>query len=241
MTESQQDMSSAADVHGAEGGTGTATTAPGDPHAIRRGLVTRTDERGAAKVQTVAQTYATTVEDLWDAVTNQERLPRWFAPVTGDLELGGRYQVEGNAGGTIESCEPPHRFRATWEFAGQVTWIAVTVSPDGDGAQLRLEHTALVPEDTSFWEQFGPGATGVGWDLAFMGMAKHLATGATIAGDAAQGWETTPEGLAFITESSRLWAEQNVADGTPREAAEAAGARTTAFYTGQPDPTDGGG
>src|SRR5690606_15771911 len=136
MTESQQEMSSAADVHGAEGGTGTATTAPADPHAIRRGLVTRTDERGEAKVQTVAQTYATTVEDLWDAVTNQERLPRWFAPVTGDLELGGRYQVVGNAGGTIESCEPPHRFRATWEFAGQVTWIAVTVSPRSE------EHTS---------------------------------------------------------------------------------------------------
>jgi uncharacterized protein YndB with AHSA1/START domain len=213
----------------------TATSTP-DPHAITRGLVSRTGEQGEAKVQTVAQTYRTTVEDLWDAVTNPERLPRWFAPVTGDLQLGGRYQVEGNAGGTIEACEPPHRFRATWEFAGQVSWIAVTVSADGDGAQLLLEHTALVPEDTSFWEQYGPGATGVGWDLSFMGLAMHVATGQSIAGDAAAGWEATPEGMAFITESSRLWAEQSVADGTPRAAAEAAAARTTAFFTGQPEP-----
>src|SRR5690606_39473973 len=88
MTESQQDMSSGAGVHGAEGGTGTATTAPADPHAIRRGVVTRTDERGEAKVQTVAQTYATTVEDLWDAVTNQERLPRPAPPGPGARQRG---------------------------------------------------------------------------------------------------------------------------------------------------------
>ena len=29
---------------------------------------------------TLARDYATTVEDLWDAVTNAERIPRWFAP-----------------------------------------------------------------------------------------------------------------------------------------------------------------
>lgn len=209
-------------------------TAGADPHAITRGLVGRTTEQGEVNVQTVAQSYATTVEDLWDAVTNPERLPRWFAPVSGDLQQGGRYQVEGNAGGTIESCEPPHTFRATWEFMGGVTWIVVRVAPDGAGARLELEHTALVPEDTTFWDTYGPGATGVGWDLALMGLGKHLATGASIAGSAAEGWEATPEGLAFITESSRLWAQANVAFGTAAEAAEEQRDRTTSFYTGQP-------
>lgn len=208
-----------------------------DPHAIGRGLSTRTSERGEETVQTVAQSYPTTVEDLWEAVTDPERLPRWFAPVTGDLELGGRYQVEGNAGGTIETCEPPHRFSATWEFGGNTSWIAVRISPDGEGARLELEHTALVPEDTTFWEQYGPGATGVGWDQALMGLGKHIPSGATIAGQAAAGWETTPEGMSFLTESSRLWAAADVETGTPPEVAEARAARTAAFYTGQPDPT----
>lgn len=210
----------------------TATPAA-DPSATHRDLASRTTEHGEANVQTVAQTYATTAEDLWDALTNPERLPRWFAPVSGDLRLGGQYQVEGNAGGTIETCEPPRSFSATWEFGGNTSWIAVRITPDGDGARFELEHTALVTEDTSFWDEYGPGATGVGWDLAFMGLAKHLATGASITGDHAQGWETTPEGLAFITECSRQWAEANVRFGTPREAAEAARDRTTAFYTGQ--------
>ena len=61
---------------------------------------------------TLSRSYATTVEDLWDAVTNGERIPRWFLPISGELELGGRYQLEGNAGGVITACERPSTFRA---------------------------------------------------------------------------------------------------------------------------------
>ncbi|WP_109472550.1 SRPBCC family protein [Ornithinimicrobium cavernae] len=212
-----------------------------DATATTRGLDTRTTEHGEAKVQTVTQTYATTVEDLWEAVTSAERLPRWFLPVSGDLRVGGTYQLEGNAGGTIETCEAPHRFTATWEFGGQVTWIAVTLSPAGAGARLELEHTAVIdesnPEQQEFWAQFGPGATGVGWDLALMGLGAHVATGATMDPAASEAWSVSPEGVAYISECSRLWGEASIADGTPRDQAEAAAARTTAFYTGQPDPT----
>ena len=45
-----------------------------------------------------SRTYSAEIEELWDAVTNSERIPRWFAPITGELKLGGRYQLEGNAG-----------------------------------------------------------------------------------------------------------------------------------------------
>jgi uncharacterized protein YndB with AHSA1/START domain len=48
-----------------------------------------------ARVAILRRVYDTTVEDLWDALTNPERLPRWFLPVSGDLRLGGRYQFEG--------------------------------------------------------------------------------------------------------------------------------------------------
>lgn len=44
------------------------------------------------------------IEDLWDEVTNPDRIPHWFMPVSGDLEPGGRHQLEGNAGGVIEIC-----------------------------------------------------------------------------------------------------------------------------------------
>ena len=65
-----------------------------------------------ARAVTLSRTYATTVEDLWDAVTNGERIPRWFLPVTGELEPGGRYQLAGNAGGVITACKRPSYSRS---------------------------------------------------------------------------------------------------------------------------------
>ena len=71
---------------------------------------------------TIGQTYDATVEEVWEACTTAERIPRWFLPVTGDLRLHGRYQLEGNAGGEILTCDPPNGFTATWEYGGDVSW-----------------------------------------------------------------------------------------------------------------------
>lgn len=60
-----------------------------------------------ALVAIAGRTYDTTVEDLWDALTTPERLARWFLPVEGDLEPGGRYRLEGNASRTIDRCRRP--------------------------------------------------------------------------------------------------------------------------------------
>ena len=104
------------------------------------------DGRPAGAV-TLSRSYAATVEDLWDAVTNGERIPRWFLPVSGELELGGRYQLEGNAGGVITACEQPSRLALTWEFGGDVSWVEVGVSDDGAGrARLTLTHISHLSE-----------------------------------------------------------------------------------------------
>ena len=63
-------------------------------------------------------------------------------------------------------------FAVTWEMHGQASWLTVRLAPAGDGTDLELEHVAHV--DDAFWDQFGPGAVGVGWDLALMGLAEHL-------------------------------------------------------------------
>ena len=92
------------------------------------GLMTRTvgvvDRDGKpAKLLVAGRAYPTSVEDLWDAVTSAERIPRWFLPITGQLRVAGRYQLEGNAGGDILECEPPRRFAITWEYGGDVSWV----------------------------------------------------------------------------------------------------------------------
>src|SRR6201995_3470100 len=141
----------------------------------RRSVGTRTLEAGTASVVTIARTYPTDVDDLWAACTEPDRLKRWFLPVSGELGVGGRYQLEGNAGGTITACKPPRAFDATWEFGGQVSWIEVRVGPDDDGARLEIAHIAHIDDD--FWPRYGPGAVGLGWDLGLCGLALHLSTG----------------------------------------------------------------
>jgi len=200
--------------------------------AVRRQVGSRVIEAGLARVLTISQSYATSADDLWEACTNPERIGRWFLPVTGDLTLGGRYQVQGNAGGTVERCDPPKSFAATWEFGGEVTWIEVTVTPEADGsARLQLEHLAHVDDER--WAEFGPGAVGIGWDMAFVGMAKHISEGgAAVDRQEAAAWPMSDEGKQFMSLSSERWREASVEAGTDEEAAQAAADRCLAAYTG---------
>src|SRR5688572_7532141 len=137
--------------------------------AVSREVSAEERDGRMARVAVATRTYDTTIEDLWDAITEVERIPRWFLPVTGELRLGGRYQLEGNAGGTVTACDAPRSFAATWEFMGEVSWIEVNLAarPEG-GTTLRLKHAAVVDDDR--WQQFGPGAVGVGWELGMLGL-----------------------------------------------------------------------
>ncbi|MDN5750730.1 MAG: SRPBCC domain-containing protein, partial [Pseudonocardia sp.] len=84
------------------------------PDEVRRELSVKRDRQTQHTVQTISQSYPTTVDDLWAACTQPDRLARWlFAPVGGDLRLGGRYHVEGNASGEVVACDPPRSFTLT--------------------------------------------------------------------------------------------------------------------------------
>ncbi|SEF16917.1 SRPBCC family protein [Jiangella alba] len=209
-------------------------------NAVRRQVGSRTIEAGEARTVTISQTYPAAVEDVWDACTNAERIPRWFSPVTGELKLGGRYQVEGNAGGTVEHCDPPQSFAVTWEFNGEVSWVEVRLTADGDErTRFELEHIALVNSTSlEFWDLYGPGAVGLGWDLAFVGLSLHFASGGEqVDPKAVEAWTMGDAGKQFVGLASERWRDANVESGfaTP-EAAQGAADRTTAFYTGVEAP-----
>lgn len=199
--------------------------------AVVREVAIREQDGKPARAVIATRAYDTTLDDLWDAITRPERIPRWFLPVTGDLKLGGRYQLQGNAGGTITACEPPRRLSLTWEFGGQVSWVNVTLSEAGDGAQLELEHVAHV--DNDHWKQFGPGAVGIGWELSLIGLALHLTSGAQVEPDGFAAWSAGPDGKALMTASGTAWGEAHAASGEEAETARASAARTVAFYTGE--------
>ena len=97
-----------------------------------------------AKAVLASRVYDTTPADLWDALIRPERIKRWFAPVSGDLKLGGRYHIEGNASGTVVECEPEKKVALTWEFAGATSWVNLTLTPEAGGTRLELEHIAHI-------------------------------------------------------------------------------------------------
>ena len=205
-----------------------------DPVATA-GLVAReirTGERDGAptKIAVARRVYRTDQADLWDAVTNAERIPRWFLPISGELAVGGRYQLEGNAGGTIERCDEPDSFAVTWEYGSMTSWLEVRLSPVHDGTVLELIHEAAV--DLELWKQYGPGAVGVGWDLGLMGLELHLATGEPVDREAGLAFPTTPEGREFVRRAATGWADAAVVAGDEPAPAHEAAERTIGFYTG---------
>ena len=189
---------------------------------------------GAAHRMLLRREYDASVEEVWDALTDAERIARWLLPVSGDLRPGGSYQLEGNAGGEILACDPPTSLKVSWIY-GEPTGISeleVRLTPSGDDrTALEIEHVAEVPED--FWKLYGPGATGIGWELALLGLAEHLA-----------GTDRTPEEKAnahldpglrsYMTRSAEAWAEVHRGTGAPADEVEAARAATIDAYA--PDP-----
>jgi uncharacterized protein YndB with AHSA1/START domain len=179
--------------------------------------------------------YDAPIDDVWDALTNPERIGRWFLPITGDYRLGGRYQFEGNAGGEIVECDRPNRLKVTWAYGenlgeADISEVEVRLAAlDGGATRFVLEHTAVVPDDR--WAQFGPGAVGVGWEGGLLGLALHLEGGSI--GDP-MAWQVSDEGRDFYTRSSAAWGVANEAAGADPAVAAEGVTNTTAFYA--PDP-----
>ena len=203
--------------------------------AIHRSTGTATMPAGAARWVRLERDYDAPIEDVWDALTNPDRIGRWFLPISGDYRLGGRYQFEGNAGGEIVECDRPNRLKVTWVYGevaseSDISEVEVRLSEvEGGATRFVLEHTAVVPEDR--WAMFGPGAVGVGWDGGVLGLGLHLSGGSV--GDPIA-WQMSDEGREFATRGSQLWGEANVAAGADPAVAAEGVTNTTAFYA--PDP-----
>lgn len=198
--------------------------------AVRRSLGTTDQDGTEVRVLTVERSYAASPTEVWEALTTPERIPRWFMPISGDLREGGRFHLEGNASGDILACEPPHRLRTTWEYGGELSWVDLTLSADGDHTLLLLHHTA--PVDPAKWAEYGPGAVGIGWEMGLLGLAMHLAAPEAPRPDPADPAMAAAL-AAYMPASSDAWAEASITAGTDPEEAHAAAARCLAAYTGQ--------
>jgi uncharacterized protein YndB with AHSA1/START domain len=208
--------------------------------AVERAVQTLDVDGSPSRVQTLTQTYASPIDDVWDAVTNAERIGRWFLPLSGDLRIGGTYQLEGNASGSVQACEPPSEtggpalYRVTWEYGGGVTWLTVRLEAIDPGhTKLELEHVARVADvPDELWRQFGPAGTGIGWDQGLLGLGLHLAA-PDARPDNIEVWNMGDEGRRFMRRSADAWAAAQANDGIDPEVAAAAAEATFRMYTGE--------
>ncbi len=207
---------------------------------VRLGAVTRSVSAREANgrvefVIVAARVYQTNQDDLWDALTNATRLEQWFLPVSGDLREGGGFQFEGNAGGEVRKCVAPGRLVVTWGMGKDDSLLDLTlVALEAGQTELTLRHTG--DAESGFWEQYGPGAVGIGWDMALFGISEHLLPDPAVTPATAEAWMLSDEGKAFSRHSGAAWREASVAGGASADSADRAAAGAVAFYTGEPAP-----
>jgi len=175
--------------------------------AVHRDVVEREvgGEKGIGVV--LRREYDAPIEDVWEAVTDPDRLRRWFLPVSGDLRVGGTFQLEGNAGGEILQCEPPRLLRVSW--GGPTSLVDLKLSAgEAGGTTVELAHT--VPLDIA-----GSGAGGLyvgpGWDTTLLGLAGFL-RGEVVEDPAA--WDRSPEVQTYLAGTIDAWAAAIQASGT---------------------------
>lgn len=196
---------------------------------VKRKVEQRQLEGRPAYAIVLESTYDVDANELWDALTNKDRLSLWFLPVSGELRTGGNYQLEGNAKGSINRCDQPKGFDITWEFGDNVSWVKVDLTAVTESqTTLRLEHLAIA--EGEHWENYGPGAVGVGWDLGIGGLGNYIRTHKTVDQEA---FFACPEYREFVSFSSKDWGEAACNAGYDREESIAVAKRTEKFYLGE--------
>ena len=158
------------------------------------------------------RSYQAEPAEVWDALTDPDRMKRWFMPVSGNLEVGGTFQLEGNAGGEILECEPPKRFKVT--FGGPNSLLELRLLPGADAStELELEH--------SMSEAPAPGGAGAlwvgpGWDGGLLGLALYV-TGELPEDANPTEMANSAEVISYNEQSVRAWIEAIRASGTTTE------------------------
>jgi uncharacterized protein YndB with AHSA1/START domain len=90
--------------------------------------------------------FDTGIDDLWGALTDPDRLARWYGEVEGELAQGGEFTVRialaGERAGRVEACEPPQHLllemRDPEARPGQPERTVIEARLISESAQTRL-------------------------------------------------------------------------------------------------------
>ena len=174
--------------------------------AISRQVEQQPGESGEIVTVTMERRYPAEVADVWQAMTDPERMHRWFLPITGDLRQGGNFQLEGNASGDILTCDPPRHLVVT--FGAETSVVDVVLSGDAEETLLKLTHS--VPIELA-GTTAGALYVGPGWDGALLGLALYLKGEVS---DDPVAAANSPEAQDFNVKSIEEWVSAIEASGT---------------------------
>ena len=152
----------------------------GRPGDLVVGSLRSMDGSGVVRME---DRYRTSVDDLWEALTDPARLARWYGEVRGDLRPGGEFTTylagpDIEAVGRVEVCEPPRRlllhtreteesFRRGRGVPPFDQTIEATLDADGDEVVLVLEIRGLPLDRLASY--------GTGWQIHVEHLGEHVA------------------------------------------------------------------
>jgi uncharacterized protein YndB with AHSA1/START domain len=135
-----------------------------------------------AGVVRIEDRYDTDIDDLWDALTDPERVRRWYGVVEGDLRPGGEFRTyiadaDIESTGRVEACEPPRRLLCTTRETDESyrkgsgvppfdATVEATLTADGGQTILVIEVHGPPLDKVAFY--------GVGWQIHAESLAAYV-------------------------------------------------------------------
>lgn len=144
---------------------------------FQREVGTRQIPGGLARTAILRRVYDAPIEEVWDAITNPERLTRFFLPISGDLREGGRFSIMYNASGEILRCDPPKLVTMSWEAheGKPADQVELRLAASGGKTTLEIEHASVSGVFLSSDPKTGMWGVGTGWEGPLRYLAKYLA------------------------------------------------------------------
>lgn len=95
--------------------------------------------------------FDTSIDDVWSALTDRERLAVWYGTVEGEMAPGGKYRAHLHASGwegtgRIEAFDAPRHMRVVTTMDSDEPnegVLQLTLTPDGDGTQVIWEERGM--------------------------------------------------------------------------------------------------
>jgi uncharacterized protein YndB with AHSA1/START domain len=114
------------------------------------------------------------IDEVWSALTEPERLARWYGEIEGELRVEGEFRARVHASGwegtgRVEECDSPRRFLVVSKDPDEPREKSteVTLTGDGDQTGLTVEQRGVALD--LLW------AYGAGLQIHVEDLAAHIA------------------------------------------------------------------